>query len=497
MKSFEYWLKLTENLKQYAWLGVQSYIDADNDTVYQIPVNGEYSKFFVQNLDDEKDYKAFVLELDPKSWIKTKDGYLYLASDIQKRINGTNEEKVTETVASSDSLTTILDKVIYEGERKFLVPDMNTNKALYDTFEELKNEGSMELIEEGDEKYYKVTKQFFTKYINNFDSKIIKFKHFDLYLKENIAIEEVIEESHLVDEKLSAAAKDYISDKIEKLRAEGYPQKQAVAIAYSYAKKKKYKINDALVNTKEWINTKIYRKSDNKEFNIINFVDNGSYGEIEAISNDGENIDITLNHPLDKSKELTNLFFLTKPSNLDEAFNEHELSETEEELKELEQEREELMVDMEQEPDINNPDEILANQYGDRLNTIDNKINDLKSKISTLKQQSKHQEEIYNESDYDDLKYILSKSNLPYELNGFDDDNASFTIDDKGEDLNFSVNKDGNIYWTDFRPCYMGNINAGYNTRKKDDENNFLFNYNVLINTPVDKIQEFIKNRTK
>jgi len=44
--------------------------------------------------------------------------------------------------------------------------------------------------------------------------------------------------------KISASeeANDYISMKIKKLKDEGYPQDQAVAIAYSYAKKKGYKV---------------------------------------------------------------------------------------------------------------------------------------------------------------------------------------------------------------------------------------------------------------
>lgn len=41
-------------------------------------------------------------------------------------------------------------------------------------------------------------------------------------------------------------AKSFISDKIKKLKEEGRPQKQAVAMAYAYAKKAGYKVNEAL-----------------------------------------------------------------------------------------------------------------------------------------------------------------------------------------------------------------------------------------------------------
>lgn len=44
----------------------------------------------------------------------------------------------------------------------------------------------------------------------------------------------------------SDKAKDFISNKIKKLKDEGYPQKQAVAIAYSYAKKQGYKVNESI-----------------------------------------------------------------------------------------------------------------------------------------------------------------------------------------------------------------------------------------------------------
>jgi hypothetical protein len=42
--------------------------------------------------------------------------------------------------------------------------------------------------------------------------------------------------------KLSKKAQSYISRKIKKLIKEGYPQKQAVAIAYSYAKKRRFRV---------------------------------------------------------------------------------------------------------------------------------------------------------------------------------------------------------------------------------------------------------------
>jgi hypothetical protein len=42
--------------------------------------------------------------------------------------------------------------------------------------------------------------------------------------------------------KLSKKAQLYISAKIKKLIEEGYPQKQAIAIAYSYARKRGFKV---------------------------------------------------------------------------------------------------------------------------------------------------------------------------------------------------------------------------------------------------------------
>ena len=45
--------------------------------------------------------------------------------------------------------------------------------------------------------------------------------------------------------KLSKKAREYISRKIKILMDEGYPQKQAVAIAYSYARRKGYKVPES------------------------------------------------------------------------------------------------------------------------------------------------------------------------------------------------------------------------------------------------------------
>jgi hypothetical protein len=42
--------------------------------------------------------------------------------------------------------------------------------------------------------------------------------------------------------KLSKKAQSFISRKIKKLLDEGYPQEQAVAVAYSYAKKRGFKV---------------------------------------------------------------------------------------------------------------------------------------------------------------------------------------------------------------------------------------------------------------
>lgn len=47
------------------------------------------------------------------------------------------------------------------------------------------------------------------------------------------------------ENKLSADAQDWISKKISKLDKEGYPQKQAIAIAYSMARKAGYDVPDA------------------------------------------------------------------------------------------------------------------------------------------------------------------------------------------------------------------------------------------------------------
>ena len=42
--------------------------------------------------------------------------------------------------------------------------------------------------------------------------------------------------------KLSKKAQSYVSHKIKKLLDEGYPKKQAVAIAYSYARRRGLKV---------------------------------------------------------------------------------------------------------------------------------------------------------------------------------------------------------------------------------------------------------------
>lgn len=46
-----------------------------------------------------------------------------------------------------------------------------------------------------------------------------------------------------------------------------------------------------------WINTKIYRKSDMKEFTVNDFKNYGSYGEIFAKDNEGNEIELTVGHP--------------------------------------------------------------------------------------------------------------------------------------------------------------------------------------------------------
>ena len=54
--------------------------------------------------------------------------------------------------------------------------------------------------------------------------------------------------SGFLNEKKSDDAQDFISKKIKKLRAEGYDQKQAVAIAYNYAKKKGYDLDESITD---------------------------------------------------------------------------------------------------------------------------------------------------------------------------------------------------------------------------------------------------------
>lgn len=61
-----------------------------------------------------------------------------------------------------------------------------------------------------------------------------------------------------------------------------------------------------------WINTKIYRKSDSKEFNVIDFKNYGSYQELFAISNDNEEIEVTLGHPLNKENDFFNNYTTNK-----------------------------------------------------------------------------------------------------------------------------------------------------------------------------------------
>lgn len=55
---------------------------------------------------------------------------------------------------------------------------------------------------------------------------------------------------HRMNPSLSKPARDFISKKIPKLMEEGYPQKQSIAIAYSMARKKGYKVPRANANPK-------------------------------------------------------------------------------------------------------------------------------------------------------------------------------------------------------------------------------------------------------
>lgn len=78
-----------------------------------------------------------------------------------------------------------------------------------------------------------------------------------------------------VNEKLSDEASEYISNKIKKLIGEGKPRKQAIAIAYSYAKKKGYKgVDEGAEPTQLEVN---------KVYNIYDMDNNGNIYKSFAI----------------------------------------------------------------------------------------------------------------------------------------------------------------------------------------------------------------------
>lgn len=82
---------------------------------------------------------------------------------------------------------------------------------------------------------------------------------------------EVLDEKN----KLSDAASEFISNKIKKLKEEGYPHKQAIAIAYSYAKRKKL-IKESVENDlkSDIINIKLLTQY----ATAIELLCNGEYG---------------------------------------------------------------------------------------------------------------------------------------------------------------------------------------------------------------------------
>lgn len=102
-------------------------------------------------------------------------------------------------------------------------------------------------------------------------------------------------------QKLSDAAQEFITKKVEKLQEEGYPYKQAVAIAFSYAKKEGYHVgknpNESLEAVKALSYLKLYEdfnSAEQKELDQITTWLSGTTEEMDDWEWDGELLTIFL-----------------------------------------------------------------------------------------------------------------------------------------------------------------------------------------------------------
>lgn len=525
MNSFEYWLKLTENNSNSPY---KSYKDSDNDTVYEIPVNGTKPEYFIENLEDNNpEAKAFIISCDPSNWIKSTDGYMYLVKDLQDRINGvteTNEAFPEGNFVRFDPNDSEIEKedIEFANRAAYLLKEFNIENLywLYCTDQdddELQNILNNIL---GEVRYKSFSQIPFDQIITIGNAKFIVYNHNHFYY--------IFSDTDLslpVNE-MTDKGKDYLSNKIKKLKDEGYPQKQAVAIAYSYAKKKGYKTDEANESvlydseTKEsWTKHQFEKKFGkigetfkSKEVRfayLLFFEKNGKFYVYNTYGSPGYINTITKPEaiPADVKAKL-NITESTNETVLHDKSD--EIRNLREELQELKSERTQLNIDMENDTDINNPDEITANKYGDELNELDIKIGNIQSKISTLKHEQDAYTHSYNKEDYNDLLDLLSiiktKYNGKYHVEecGYTTDAGKFLIAVDEEDLNFIIDKSGSIYWIDFGKVYMGNLMGTFISYKKSrsiinktPESNFFYKFDLLLATPSDKLQDFVKAHTE
>lgn len=187
-------------LKEILNNSFKSYKDGDNDTVHLIPINGSRIEHFVEYVGDNDAIKKYVLSLDSKDWIKSKDGYLYFVTDVKNRLNAIKENidnniasQYQPTIEIKDdiddvplvlSLGLITNEHVYyhnpEGDELYLY-DRNMNLIMYGAesvenifFEDIKDylwaspdmQYNIKCIEEEDAKYN--TPTFESKNSNDF-----------------------------------------------------------------------------------------------------------------------------------------------------------------------------------------------------------------------------------------------------------------------------------------------------------------------------------------
>lgn len=98
-------------LKEILNNSFKSYKDGDDDTVHLIPINGSRIEHFVEYVGDNDAIKKYVLSLNSKDWIKSKDGYLYYVTDVKNRLNAIKENIDNNIASQYQSTIEIKDDV--------------------------------------------------------------------------------------------------------------------------------------------------------------------------------------------------------------------------------------------------------------------------------------------------------------------------------------------------------------------------------------------------